>query len=161
MGSYYLTKTENQQGSKIFEEARQLAEKINDKELLARIQERSGLCYSEMGNNEKAFSNLFAALKYYESNNIVKSLPSIYTNIGLLYFEQGLFDKAKLYNEKVLDISKKENNISYMMRAYNNLGIIYSREKKFPEALINGYLTIFVEVVGGDTDNGKKRVFNK
>ena len=24
-----------------------------------------------------------------------------------------------------------------------------------------GYLTIFVEVVGGDTDNGKKRVCNK
>jgi len=137
IGSYYWTKTENQQGSKVFEEARQLAEKINDKELLARIQERSGLFYSEMGNNEKALSNLFAALKYYESNNIVESLPSIYTNIGLFYFEQGLFDKARLYHEKVLDISKKQNNINFMMRAYNNLGIVYSSEKNFPEALIN------------------------
>ncbi len=137
MGSYYWYKTENKEGELVFEEAQKLAKKIDDKLLLAKIQYRSGVFYSEMGNNEKAFTYLFTALKYYEDHQIIINLLSIYTDIGLFYYEQRLFDKAKLYHQKVLDISKKQNNLNFMMRAYNNLGLLYSTEKNYQDALSN------------------------
>ncbi|WP_291725091.1 tetratricopeptide repeat protein [Bernardetia sp.] len=137
MGRYYWYKTENQEGTKVFEEVLALAKKIDDKDLLARAQHQSGVFYSEMGDNQKALNNLFGALKYYEENKISNSLPSIYTDIGVLYYEQQLLEKAKLYHQKVLDISKKENKLAFKMRAYNNLGIIYLAEKNYQEALNN------------------------
>lgn len=138
MGRYYWYKTENQEGIKVFEEARKFAIQIKDNELLSRIQHASGVFYSEMGDSEKALNNLFAALKYFEENQLVNRLPSIYTDIGILYYEQRLFDKAKIYHQKVLDISEKQNNLNFQIRAYNNFGIIYIVEKNYEEAL-NSY----------------------
>ncbi|WP_338815017.1 tetratricopeptide repeat protein [Bernardetia sp. Wsw4-3y2] len=138
MGRYYWYKTENLEGIKVFDEAQKLAEEIEDKFLLARIQHQSGVFYSEMGDSEKASNNLFPAMKYYEQNQMKGMLTSIYTDIGILYYEQQLLEKAKLYHKKVLDISEKQSNLNFQIRAYNNLGIVYRAEKNYREAL-NSY----------------------
>jgi len=82
-----------------------------------------GLLYYREGNNQEAFKNYQASIKYKTNNALV------YSNMGILYFQNNDLENAKKVYQKAVEIDP------YFVDARRNLGVVYAMQKNFPKAI--------------------------
>jgi serine phosphatase RsbU (regulator of sigma subunit) len=104
----------------------ELATKINFESGKAIANKALGIVAYKQGDFSTALKHYFECLLYYENNNYLKGMASMYNNIGLLYGAKNESDKAITFHLKSLNIKKKLNDQFGIASSYNNIGIIYS-----------------------------------
>jgi len=113
--------------------------KVNNIELLAKIQNDLGVTYGELGNHQEALKYKEKALtlrkELFGDKHPATALS--YNNVGDTYVQLGKHLEALEYNEKALKIYQElfgEKN-SDTANSYNNVGLIYGELGKHQEAL--------------------------
>jgi two-component sensor histidine kinase len=128
-------------------EARKIAEKINNKNLLARTLNELGEVYDMKGDHFKARESLFNSLSIFFKNKDSASITSVEKKLGLSYYYQGKFDSSLFWNYEALKIEIKLNNKRGIADIYNNMGIseaVNGRKQKAIDYFKQAY-SIFTE----------------
>ncbi len=122
-------------GVKYAEKAIQLAEKLPDRNFLARA-------LSIMGTNKLVQADYPSALEYYQKalaiNERLGNLQSIannYNNIGLVYYSIFDYARALEYFHKTLKINERTGNEIAMGNIQGNIGNIYNELHDYPRAI--------------------------
>ncbi len=115
-------------------EAVELANKMNDKILMARARGRKAGTYYSKGKYDKASEEYFESIKIAEQVHERFAIGS-YLGIGQVYRKTGNKEKAEEYALRSLRLAEKYKDTSAMMSANNLMGIISKNNKKIDEAL--------------------------
>ncbi|WP_436517047.1 tetratricopeptide repeat protein [Ekhidna sp. To15] len=118
LGNLYRTYKANDLAITYYLEAIEIADWIDDKEMLVKLKFNLALTYEQAKQSEKAIS-LFNELLNSSSEEREKR---ILNQLGLIYWEQGDLENAKLYFKKLLDVEEKFK--IYSAKALHNLGEI-------------------------------------
>ncbi|MBL7897745.1 MAG: tetratricopeptide repeat protein, partial [Crocinitomicaceae bacterium] len=119
-----------------FNQALNLAEKINDKKGLA-------TAYNGIGNTFRLTKHYQKAIEYYllslrintELNNL-SGVGSVYNNLGTVNRMIGNYDEAINYFLKSVEIKQHLNEKKWMGGTYSNLGLVYKIQGDFVKALM-------------------------
>jgi len=123
-------------------QALEIAEKINDRKLLAFMHNNLGADYQITGDFSNAINHFLISLSIKEeklpsgeTTGSQKSIASTMSNIGVMYDEMGNFDKALEYYNKALQINKEINYSKGIASCLHNIGIIHEEKGEFYTAL--------------------------
>jgi serine phosphatase RsbU (regulator of sigma subunit)/Tfp pilus assembly protein PilF len=109
---------------KYLDEAYPIAQRIPDKDYLARLTGERGNIYYYLADYEKAIRNFLEMLKAYEDLKDPKGIANCLNNIGSVYSEQHDYKKALEYHFKALAI--REENEEKGLTDKNDIGMSYS-----------------------------------
>lgn len=113
----------------------EIAEKLNDKEMVMRLKSNLGVVYIGLGHIEGAKELLESALEYYMANNDVFHIMYVYNNLAEVYLISDSLSQAKNYYQKALDIAKDKNEVIIITDASKGLSEIYCLEKHYTDAI--------------------------
>jgi len=102
-----------------------VADSINNTNLMAQSAKYLGISYYRIKNFDKALEFHNKALELYIELEDTIYQADCYTNIGVVYDETAEFDSALEYYDKALIIYEAENELSGMADIYNNIAGIY------------------------------------
>lgn len=128
--------------------------RLDGQDLLAAIavSERA-IGYEYKGNNQKALTDYFTALRLYEQENDNRGIMHQYMNIGLIYQYQKKYDVAISFYRKALTIGNHLKNEADMISVYNNLAIVYQEQKKYEKAISYFFRVLAFDIRMGDSVN--------
>ncbi len=109
------------------QEAKKLAQKIEDKIGIAKAVYREGLTQMFRDNYFAADTNYQNALVLFKELNDIKGQAYTLGNRGLNYQNQAKYDKAVAVYLEALKINQAENDSIEIAKTYSNLGIVYKR----------------------------------
>ncbi len=108
-----------------------IAEKLKDQYLIAKIKNSTGVYYEVLGDYDRSLSYLETALKLYEEVGAPNYIFSgIYNMISSVLTKKNIFKKAIEYSEKAYNLSIKNRDLSnkaYALR--NKIRALYLQEK--------------------------------
>ncbi len=113
----------------------ELAEELNFKNIIAKINNCIGMNYDNKSDYPEALEYYFKALKKHEEEGSKKGIATDFTNIGVVYLHQSDYPKALEYYFKALKIFeelKLKNGIAYNI---GNIGLVYWYQNNYPKAL--------------------------
>lgn len=93
-----------------------------------------GLCFLEMGLQEKALSSFEESLQIFKEEDVPNGIARALTNIGSIYSQQQKYEEALELHERCLSLFQQTNNKSGIARALNDLGGVYLHLKNFDKA---------------------------
>jgi signal transduction histidine kinase/CheY-like chemotaxis protein/tetratricopeptide (TPR) repeat protein len=128
--------------------------RVGGQNLLAAIavSERA-IGYEYGGNNQKALTDYYTALRLYEQENDTRGIMHQYMNIGLIYQYQKKYDVAISYYRKAIAIGMRLKNEADMISAYNNLAIVYQEQKQYEKAISYFIRVLAFDIRMGDSVN--------
>lgn len=119
-----------------------IAEKLNDRTLLANAHNNLGVDYQYTGDFNSALSHFLSSVSIKEeklpSGETVgspKSIASTLSNIGVTYDDLGEYDKALEYYQKSLKIQIEIDYKKGIGSTLNNIGVVYEEKGDYPLAL--------------------------
>ncbi|MBN2894015.1 MAG: tetratricopeptide repeat protein [Bacteroidales bacterium] len=118
-----------------YKQSLEVAENINNKNLIAKCYNNIGLLYWKQENFAEAENYSLKSLKINEELNNQTEIAWCLTNLGGITFGQKKYSEALNYYQKTLEVSLSINNKTLISNCYKNIGIIYSQEKNYNEAL--------------------------
>jgi serine phosphatase RsbU (regulator of sigma subunit) len=149
-----LKSTNFDESYKYAKQALTIAEKINNKHYLAKVNRHLGrLCIDE-GNEGAAANYFFYALELDKQLNNSYSLAMDYNAVGDIYKSQKRFDDALNSYSEALKINRQLDSHRQMAISYNNIGIIYATTKKYKQALLCYDSTLLIS----EKYNSKRRI---
>lgn len=133
-GSCYWLQGEYDDGLEVLHKAHEIAKKIKDRKLEARVLNNFGNIYRDLGD-------LANALNYFESalainvelgDEFTQSINL--TSISNLLYDLNDFDSALEYALRCLPIFERSHDNTRLILIYNTLGNIYFKQEQFGEA---------------------------
>ena len=137
-------------------EALTLAEKHNNKHMIATLNNYLGVIYRNIGSIENAIKYFYTALKISKKNNDSLQIAYSYNNIGGNYRIQNIYMLALENIFNALQIFELLNNKTGIAYCTVNLGIIFYRQKNYDKA--KEYLDKTVQIREEINDNWGKAV---
>ncbi|MEF8873368.1 MAG: tetratricopeptide repeat protein [Candidatus Thermoplasmatota archaeon] len=119
----------------LFEEEKDLADRIGEKEEKAQALHDFGSACIRQGEYESAERYIQEAIDTREDIDDKEGLAISYNNIGILYNNKGELDKALEYHQLSLDIRKDIGDKHGIGVSLNNIGIIYEDKGELDKAL--------------------------
>ncbi|MEF8873514.1 MAG: tetratricopeptide repeat protein [Candidatus Thermoplasmatota archaeon] len=119
----------------IFQEERNIAEKIDDTKEKAQAVHNQGVFYlkkGEYGNAKKRFKK---AVELWEEIEDKRGLSSSYNNLGVVYSNKGNLDESLNYLNKSLEIVKEIGDIRSVSLTLLNIGEEYYNKGELDKAL--------------------------
>lgn len=116
-----------------------IAQKLNNKELLASVYNCFGNAYIDKSDYPKALNYYVKAEQLNEELGHKSEAAQMLTNIAVVYYYQGNNPRALDYNLKALKVAEAVNDKSSIASITGNIGIIYRDEGDYLMAL-NYYL---------------------
>lgn len=114
---------------------RGLAGKIEDKTLLSKFVSLAGLCYMDMGENERAEEFYNDALLIAEKNNLYKTITNILANKSVVKIYQGNRIDALKILMRALNIAQENKLIKEQLHLYSNLAALFFEIGFFEDSL--------------------------
>lgn len=131
-----LKSTNFDESYKYAKQALTIAEKINNKNYLAKVNRHLGrLCIDE-GNEGVAAKFFFYALELDKQANNIHGLAMDYNAVGDVYKSQKRFEDALNSYSKALEMNRQLDSQRQMAICYNNIGIVYATIKNYRQALL-------------------------
>jgi tetratricopeptide (TPR) repeat protein len=124
----------DQNAKKYFEEARAIAEKVQDKILLGEVYLKFAEFCAYKGNIEEAINFCQKSIAYYQTTSEKEALQNAYHRLGTFYSQQGKPQKsldAYFAALKLLREKKRED----IMGILSDIGNVYFNQGNFIEAL--------------------------
>ena len=122
-------------GLAVLRDALNIAERIKDKRLEARVLHNYGNIYRDMGDFANAVTHFEKALTINEEIGDEYAQSVILVSISNLLYDLNDYDSALEYALKCLPIFEKEHSRTNLTNIYNTLGNIYFKKEKYEEAL--------------------------
>ena len=124
-------------------EALNIAKRMDDSYLIARIYSTLGNAYSRITGFDKSLHYFFESLRIVE-DTIPNTSPEktllykslLLNNIGTVYKKMRQYDVALNYFRESLTIRKQSNDLNGIATCLQNIGVVYEHEKKFDTALV-------------------------
>ncbi len=113
-----------------YHQALVIANKLNDKYLLADINLNIGFLYAEMGNLKLGIEYYKIAIDYLKTSNDYKGLCRCYINIAYALYNSNSIDEALIYLQKAKEISEKHEGYR-MMSINTNFAEAYFNKKEY------------------------------
>jgi adenylate cyclase len=122
-----------------------IANKLEDMNLLTSSYQNIGVYYKEQGNYSGALKNDFICLKIYEKIKDKNGIADCYGNIGTIYEEQKNYDQALFYYLKGSVLKKEIKDKKGIAIAYTNIGNVYRKQGKSNASLANYLLALEID----------------
>lgn len=135
LADVYVNAGNYSQALKHYHEARQLARKINDKELLSSIEIGSGSFKLNLGAFDSAEKHFRRALDLTDIKGNPLQAADIYDKLALVKSGQGKTDSAKILLNLAIIIAKKYQDVLLHANAVMHLATVYKEEGDFLPAL--------------------------
>ncbi len=130
-----IAKISSNDSTKLFAtKALQLAQEINDEDLIARAYNYLGIVDMNTGHYPEALKKYVISTQIYEKLNDTISLPSAYINMANIYLALDDFDLAIPYYKKAISFLQN-NDKNYLSIVYNNLAVSYINKSKLENNL--------------------------
>ncbi|MCF8448972.1 MAG: tetratricopeptide repeat protein [Taibaiella sp.] len=134
-GSCYWLMGEYDEGLSILREALNIAERIKDSGLKARVLHNFGNIYRDMGDLANAVTHFEKALIINEEIGDEFAQSVILVSISNLLYDLNDYDSALEYALKCLPIFERADNRASLINIHNTLGNIYFKKEDFVDAL--------------------------
>lgn len=112
-----------------------LAQKLNNKSLIAKAYNNTGAGYFLLGDYETATTYYYGALKIREELGDSAGLRASYINIANIYASQGQYKDALKHYKKVLQLAEQNKDHIAASRALNNIGKVYQILKDYDRSI--------------------------
>lgn len=122
-------------GTKYAQKGLELAEKLNDKNMIMRLKSNLAVINIRLGYLDNARGMLEATLEYYESINDEYHSMYVYNNLAEVYLGLDLINKSKSYYHKALKLSKDKDEVTIIIDSSNGLSQILAKERHFTDAI--------------------------
>lgn len=134
IGSYY---TDNNPGKAItyFEQAAELAEKINVPLRLANAHYDLGFCFLLKSDFDKSLAHYLQSEKIYVQLNDKRRLANAYMSIGNVFFQTKDLAKANTYYNNAEAIILQSKDSGQLCSLYSERGIVYDHSLQYDSAL--------------------------
>ncbi|ANV85931.1 hypothetical protein AWQ21_15505 (plasmid) [Picosynechococcus sp. PCC 7003] len=120
------------------------ATEIDKQKNQARILNRLGLAYNNIGEKELALNSFQEALAINRAIEDLKSESDNLNNIGYLYISLGKTQEALDYYQQALSVSEKISDISGVVTTLGNIASVYSLLGEYDKALAS-YIEVLVK----------------
>ena len=138
LGNLYQSSGQNNEALKEYEQALELAQRLNDHVSVAWTYGNIGNAYLGLGMKGKALYNLQKALDLtvkYEPTPA--AIGRAYNNIGTVFQSMGDLDKAEEHYDLALSQAIYGNDPAGQARVYGNIGNIFIVRKMFKKAILH------------------------
>jgi class 3 adenylate cyclase len=122
------------------EQARELAEKINDPKGSALAYKNIGITYYGQGKKDLVLENWNKSLELYKSIKDSSGIANLMSNIGAVYMNEGDDVKAAEYYMNSLAIAEKINDKLRIASVLNNMGSVYNHKPATKPKALEYYL---------------------
>lgn len=129
IGSSYVFETNYPEAISYYTRALSLAEKINDYNEMANLNNNLGMIYNELGNFKTSYTYYLTALEQYDLAGSKDKKIGTLNNIGVIYLNLNNYEKAKGYFEQALDPTIHYKDTILVASVLNNLAICYSEKQ--------------------------------
>lgn len=150
IGSYY---TDNNPGKAItyFEQAADLAQKINALLRLANAHYDLGFCFLLKGDFDQSLSHYLRSEKIYVQLNDKRRLGNAYMSIGNVFFQNKNLAKANAYYDQAESIILQTKDSGQLCSLYGERGIVYDQSRQYDSALVYLYKALRVARLTNNT----------
>ncbi len=124
--------------------AKDIANRIVDKNQLSIIYNNIGVVYRRLDDYQTALTNHIEALKLAEQTRNIKSQAVAINSIGNIHMIIGNLNESLEYFKQSLMIEQKQNNLLGIAINLNNIGNVYSEKHEFAKALEYYFLSLDV-----------------
>ncbi|MBN2544128.1 tetratricopeptide repeat protein [bacterium] len=124
-----------QEGLDYGTEMQKIAERLNDKGLLARSYSQQATSHAGMGRHDEAITLLKQAGSIYSAQDHHLNLVDTYISLGDCYNYKGLLDEALKILNDALDLLQKQEDPYRIAKIYNILGATYSRKRELHKSV--------------------------
>lgn len=119
----------------LYKELIGLAEKLNDKEKLARVYIGIGSMFRKSGDMNKSVSYTNKALEVAQKNNLNEVAESCYLNLGIAYSDLKQVDPAVEYMNRALKMNEVTHDRLKRAQELNSIGSVYFDLENYEKAL--------------------------
>jgi len=112
-----------------------IAEKINNKNCIARSLHTLGVCYDYSGNLDSCLYCLNKAAAIFKSLNNEERLSNVLSDEANAYYARGNYELALRNQLASLVLRKKAGNKIYVAKSLNNIGVLYRSKKDYTNAI--------------------------
>lgn len=116
--------------------ALQVAEELQDPNLLASTNGNIGILYFFLKDFDKSLEYYRDAIKFAEASGNKRFTGFTYTNLAAVFSKQGKHDSAVAYMRKALRMAEERGDLEQVSRQSGNLGAAYAEQGKYNEALV-------------------------
>ncbi len=127
-GWTYLQRGKLDKAREIFEEEKDIAEKVADQAAIGQVYHDLGTVFFQTGSYEEGIEKLQEAIEIREENDIKRELMKSLNNIGIAYSDKGDWDNAEKYYERSLQVSEEMGDKSGVSTTLNNMAIVHSKK---------------------------------
>jgi tetratricopeptide (TPR) repeat protein len=127
----YWGKTDLKSALNYANQAKSLAQEIDNQKEYAEANLIIGKVYTDMGDYEKSSELNFEALKIFEKENDTIGMGKAISRIGSVYFDQRKWDKALEYYLRSLQLAKELHDDIGISRGLNNVAAVYANKNEF------------------------------
>lgn len=161
---YQLGRVHNSLGSYIqalsnFERARELANKLRDKHLLAATSLGMSRTLWRQGNYEPALAKALEGLRLYKSLNDKNGIATAFHDLGSINDLLKNYDKALEFHQQSLALRKELNDKKSIATSLNSIGIVYYFQKKYDKASLYYQQALEIKTALED-DKGAAKTLN-
>jgi tetratricopeptide (TPR) repeat protein len=136
IGACYLALNDFNSALKFTEEAKELAEKVENKRETAIALGNLAIIYGAIGDYVKSSELDFKSLKLFEEIGDKNQIGVALGNIGVDFMTQGNYEKGLEYLFKSLAIASEINDMPGLAYQYNNIaGVYFENYKDYKKAL--------------------------
>lgn len=135
IGSYY---TDNNPSKAItyFEQAADLAQKINNPLRLANAHYDLGFCFLLKGDFDQSLSHYLQSEKIYVQLNDKRRLGNAYMSIGNVFLQNKNFAKANQYYDNAENLILQTKDSVQLSSLYGERGMIYDQQHQYDTSLV-------------------------
>ncbi|MFX0061705.1 MAG: tetratricopeptide repeat protein [Candidatus Hermodarchaeota archaeon] len=127
----YFRLSQPEDALRIGDKGREIAEKMENLELISTFLNNNGTIYMEQGNTQEALEHYDKALKLGDIDRKAMTL----NNIGMIYKSQQNYQTALEWFEQALEIVKKSEDLSERTVILTNIGLTYYAQNNLQLAL--------------------------
>lgn len=135
IGSSYVFETNYPEGIRYYNEALEIAKRLDYKLEIANINNNMGVIYNEIGNYKLAYIHLVEALNNFDQANAADKKIAAYNNIGIVYQNLKNYEKALIYFNKALDPDIQPKDTILIVSVMNNIALCHTSLTKYDLAL--------------------------
>ncbi len=134
-GSCFSIQGLYEEGLEMLHNANEIAKKVKDKPLEARVVNNFGNIYRDLGDLAKALSFFESALAINEQLEDEIAISINLTNISNLLYDLNDYDSALEYALRCMPIFERAEDVSRLKEVNNTLGNIYFKQENYEKAL--------------------------
>ncbi len=121
-----------------------IADSLGENHKAANLNFLLGVCYSDMGMNDKSAISLMNALKGFEKEHDSSGISNTLISLGLIFSNDYNYVDAYNYTLRAFEICEKQDDKLGMSACMNNIGEIYYSREDYVTAL--GYFKNSLEI---------------